>query len=81
MTMNMTFKTFNRQVVAQEKIKVPAGTFECMVITSNIENKLMVTKKNTVKTWVAKGVGIVKQETYSTNGKLEKTELLTTFSS
>lgn len=81
MNMKMIFKTFDRKVVAQEKITVPAGTFDCMVITANLETKLLVLKKSTVKMWIAKGVGMVKQETYSSNGKVDKTEIMTSFAS
>lgn len=80
MNMNMNFKTYNRKVIGQESVTVPAGTFDCMVVTSNSDHKLMINSKNTTKTWIAKGVGLVKQETYTTSGKLEKTELLTAFS-
>lgn len=80
MNMNMYFKTLDRKVVGQEKITVPAGTFDCMIITATTDTKLLFPKKGTTKQWVAKGVGMVKQETYAKNGKIEKTELLTSFS-
>jgi archaellum component FlaF (FlaF/FlaG flagellin family) len=81
-SINMTvkFKTFDRKVIGKEKITVPAGTFDCMIVSANSDAKVLVSKKSTTKSWLAKGVGLVKQETYSKDGKLEKTDFLTAFS-
>lgn len=81
-SMNMTvkFKTFDRKVIGKEKITVPAGTFDCYIVTASLDAQVLVNKKTTTKSWLAKGVGLVKQETYSKKGDLEKTDFLTAFS-
>ncbi|KAB1068201.1 hypothetical protein F6U93_07245 [Tamlana haliotis] len=81
-SMNMSFKikVYNRKVVGEEKITVPAGTFDCMVIEHESEINMLITKNTKSKQWIAKEAGIVKQETYSKNGKLESKQELTSFS-
>ncbi|WP_141675506.1 TapB family protein [Formosa haliotis] len=72
-------KTFNRKVVGEETITVPAGTFDCMVLTENTEIKMLITKKGTSKLWMAKGVGLVKLEEYNKKGDLVGREVLTVY--
>lgn len=79
MTIDGHVKTYERKVVGKEKVTVPAGTFDCMVIESRSDIKLMISKKSKTKMWIAKGVGIVKQETYNKKGKLQSSEKLTLF--
>lgn len=76
---NLSVKTevYNREVIGNEKITVPAGTFDCYIISYETNVKSLITKKSTHKSWVAKGIGTVKQETYDKKGGLEKLELLT----
>jgi hypothetical protein len=80
---NMTIKvkTTNRKVAGQETITVPAGTFDCIVVTADTETIALVPKKTKTKTWMAKGIGLVKMETYDKKGKLEKVQLLTSVKS
>jgi hypothetical protein len=79
--MNMEAKTTNRKVVAKESVTTAAGTFECVVLTADISSKAMMAKVNlSDKLWLAKGVGIVKQETYNKKGKLESRMELASFS-
>ncbi|MFH0894272.1 MAG: hypothetical protein V2A54_07540 [Bacteroidota bacterium] len=78
----MTSKVLNRKVAATETITTPAGTFECLKITFDVE---MVAKTmglpSTTQTsgieWIAKGIGTVKSETYMKNGKKAGYSLLT----
>lgn len=79
LTLNFNMKTFNREVVGSEKITVPAGTFDCVVVSSSYYQKMLTASNKTKKTWLAKGIGVVKQETYSSGSKLESTELLTMY--
>ncbi len=69
----------DRKVVGKEQVTVPAGTFDCFVITAKNEMKLLITKHTTTKIWIAEGVGVVKQETYNKKGHLENYEVLTKF--
>ena len=68
--MNMTFNISNRKVDAVENITTPAGTFECYKITYDIATKMMVNVKTKGIEWYSKGVGLVKSESYSNDGKL-----------
>jgi len=78
-TMNMDVKMTNRKVVAQESITTPAGTFDCYVLEYTSELKMGMSKKGSAKQWIAKGVGMVKQEDYNKRGKVTSSSLLTSF--
>lgn len=81
MKMNIEAKTTNRKVVAKESVTTAAGTFDCVVLTSDIYSKAMLAKVNVSdKLWLAKGVGIVKQETYNKKGKMVSRMQLASFS-
>ena len=75
--MNMTINISNRKVEAVENLTTPAGTFECNKISYDVATKMMVNVKTRGIEWYAKGVGMVKSETYSTDGKLLGSNLLT----
>jgi hypothetical protein len=75
--MNMTFSVTNRKVEVVENITTPAGTFECYKISSEVATKMMVNVKTKGVEWYAKGVGMVKSETYSSDGKLLGSNVLT----
>ena len=61
----------NRKVEGRETIETPAGTFECMVLSSTMESKAMVgSMEFQMKEWYAEGKGIVRSETYR-RGKLD----------
>ena len=77
MKLQMSVDVHDRKVIAQETVTVPAGTFDCYVISDEAITKSLISKTSTHKIWIAKGVGTVKQETYDKKGKLEKLQLLT----
>lgn len=89
MTMNggmkasLTFKEENRTVTAKESVTSPAGTWDAYVISyeGNIKSKMggigLPAFGFTVKEWFVPGTGIVKSETYTKNGKLAGSTLLT----
>ena len=57
-----------------------AGTFDCYVIYSETKTKMMMANKTfPSRTWLAKGVGMVKQESYNKNGKLMGSMVLTQY--
>lgn len=80
MTINSHAYVTDRTVVGKETITTPAGTFDCVIITSNSETKVFGTKYTSTKSWVAEGIGTVKSESYSKKGKLQSREELTKFS-
>lgn len=69
----------DKKVVGKEEVTVPAGTFECFVITQASKVKTLLTKHTTSKIWLAEGVGVVKQEIYNKKGQLESHDILTKF--
>jgi hypothetical protein len=75
--MKMTISISNRKVEAVENLTTPAGTFECYKISFDNATKMMVNIKTKAVEWYAKGVGMVKSETYSTDGKLMVSNVLT----
>ena len=77
--MNITMNISNRKVDAVESITTPAGTFECYKISYDVAMKMMMNMKSKGVEWYAKGVGLVKNETYSSDGKLLGSNVLTAF--
>ena len=68
----------NRTVEALEQITVPAGSFEAFKINSEMSAKASIINRSSTSTeWLAKGIGMVKSESYNKKGELESyTELL-----
>ncbi|MCB0580266.1 MAG: hypothetical protein KDD10_13265, partial [Phaeodactylibacter sp.] len=59
------------KVEAFEAVTTPAGTFECVKITEDVDSKMAfvnTTGKN--KSWYAKNIGLVRQEVFDEKGKL-----------
>ena len=77
--MSFGAKTFNKKVVGTETITVPAGTYDCVVLTEDNDTQMLISKHTNSKLWIAEGVGVVKHETYDKKGKLTETEVLTSF--
>jgi hypothetical protein len=75
--MTMTTSVTNRKVEAIENLTTPAGTFECYKISSDIATKMMINVKAKSVEWFAKNVGMVKSESYSADGKLMGSNVLT----
>lgn len=61
----------NRSVTARESVEVPAGCYDCFLV----EDDEFFTGAGPfhVKTWVAKGIGIVKQIIYKKDGSVNQT--------
>jgi hypothetical protein len=73
-------KVLNRKIIGQESVTVPAGTFDCMVVTYDSETQILGNKKTSIKAWIAKGVGVIKEEVYGKKNRLEKNAVLTSLS-
>lgn len=79
--MNIAINVINRKVEKKEKVTTPAGTFDCYVLYSDNESKMMMANQTyPSRVWLAEGVGMVKQETYKKNGSLMVKTELTKFS-
>jgi len=80
LNMNMNVETLNRKVEKKEKLTTPAGTFDCFVVYAETRTKMMMgTQTLPSRTWLAEGVGMVKQESYNKDGKLMSSMQLTEF--
>ncbi len=75
MEMNFTIK--ERKVEKKESVTVPAGTFDCYKITYILEYKMMGKMRlSKSAAWYAKNAGMVKQESYTEDGKLTGSTIL-----
>lgn len=75
--MNFRFNEMNRKVEKKESITTPAGTFECLKLVSDTEVKILMKRTARTAVWIAKGVGIVRTETYNKKGDVESSMVLT----
>ena len=73
---NMSIKINNRKVEAIEPVTTPAGTFECVKISYDVESKMMFVIKTKGTEWHAADVGLVKSESYDAKGKLSGSQEL-----
>lgn len=81
-TIDMAFTA--RNVEKAEAITTPAGTFDTYKITQKTTTKMTVMGMNrettyTSASWLAKGVGTVKAESFNPKGKMDSYTLLTSF--
>jgi hypothetical protein len=75
--MNMTANVVNRKVEGNETIETPAGKFDCLKITYTINMKLMGSRTMQGVEYLAKGIGVVKQESFDEKGTKQSTMMLT----
>jgi hypothetical protein len=65
----LAFESKNRKVEAREEISTPAGTYDCFRIREEITyNAMFLNRSYAIVGWYAKGIGLVKQETYDAKG-------------
>lgn len=60
----------DRIVENKESITTPAGTFNCLVFTQNVQTKMVININGKSKEWYAENIGLVRSESYNKNGKL-----------
>ena len=79
--MNIAVDMLNRKVEKQESVTTPAGTYDCFVVYSENQSKMMMANQvYPSRVWLAEGIGMVKQETYKKNGDLMSSTILTAYS-
>ena len=67
----------NRRIVGTESIQTEAGLFDCFILEETLTTKAMMMKDvETIKSWYAYGIGLVKETSYDKSGKLISTMLL-----
>lgn len=72
--MKMSANITNRKVEGWEDLTVKAGTFNCCKFSADVSVTVMGMNVKTKGTdWYAKGIGMVKTESYDKNGKLQST--------
>lgn len=80
----MTLMTTNinitdRQVESIEMVETPAGKFECAKISYTFSVKFMGNRISKTTEYLAKGVGLVKSESYDDSGKKQSSSILTKY--
>lgn len=77
-SMSTTIRLVNRKVEGFEDVETPAGTFQCVKISQETVAEVMGMKNTSKSTsWLAKGIGTVKTESYSKHDKLQSSMVLT----
>ena len=77
--MGISVRVFNRKVEAKESITTPAGTFECYVLSEEVETQTIFKIKAKSRSWFSFTAGTVKTESYKDNGKFMGSSELTEF--
>ena len=66
-----------RRVLREERITVPAGTFDCLVVIEHkVERGPGRNRTTTAESWYVPGIGYVRHDTYDKNFRLETREVL-----
>tara|TARA_R110001592_G_scaffold243895_2_gene505129 strand:- start:6168 stop:6581 length:414 start_codon:yes stop_codon:yes gene_type:complete len=79
--MSIAVDMLNRKVEKKESVTTSAGTYDCYVLYSENQSKMMMVNQfYPSRVWLAEGVGMVKQETYKKNGDLMSSTMLTAYS-
>ena len=74
---SMSVSVTRREVLSREILTTPAGTFDCVVVQEHkVEKGTLRNRITTARTWYARGIGMVRHDTYDRNFKLETSEVL-----
>ena len=74
-----TIDITKRKIEGQETLTTPAGTFDCIKISSNIKVKNIIGFETQSVEWLSKGNGVIRTESYK-NEKMKGYSLLTKLS-
>ena len=69
----------NRKVESRENVTTPAGTFDCLRISYDMEYKLMGTRTMKSVYWYSEKAGMIKSVSYDRKGKEQSRSELTKF--
>lgn len=61
----------SRKITGAEKITVPAGEFECLILEEK-EYSQGGKEPYTVKSWIARGIGVIRQDAWKPDGSFQK---------
>lgn len=77
MFVNTKISCKDRKVLRREKITTPAGTFDCYVVEQSVNVKsMLMSEKSTLRTWYARGIGTVREETWNKKKLVSVSELV-----
>lgn len=81
-SMSFNVETLDRKIERKEKITTSAGTFDCFLLTENhvLTMPMGGDQNSKSETWIAEGIGMVKQVTYGKHGDVALTSELTDYS-
>ena len=72
--MKMAADVTNRKVEAIDDITVAAGTFKCLKFSSDVSATVLgMNVKSKSVDWYARGIGLIKTESYDKNAKIQST--------
>jgi len=70
-TVSISVTLSNRKVESREQVTTPAGTFDCLKITYDMESKVGFVKiKSSAAEYYSSTNGVIKSETFNKKGKL-----------
>lgn len=69
--MTMTVNITDRKVESIETITTPAGSFKCFKITQTVSTKAGIKAISNTSEWYSEKIGLVKSESYNSNGKFQ----------
>ncbi len=75
--MNISIDATNRKVEEAEVVRTPAGQFDAIRISYDLDMKMLIKKSFKVVQWYAKDIGMIKSESYNAKGKLIDSSILT----
>lgn len=76
MGISYSVKVIERKVIGEDTITTPAGTFDCVIVSEHKLEKAPGYSRDTVaKTWYARGIGMVRHDTYK-KGVISTSEIL-----
>ena len=79
MKLNFKVNITDRQVLAKENLKTPAGDFDCFKLSQNVYMKTIGKMEMKTIEWYSEGVGMVKSESYNKKGKMTGYSILTVY--
>jgi hypothetical protein len=74
--MSMEVDITDRTVEGKENVTTPAGTFDCLKISQKATTKMGMKIESKTTQWMCSGTGMIKTETYSSDGKLAGSTVL-----
>ena len=78
--MSMDMDITNRKVEGKESVTTPAGTFECYKISYDMFSKMSIMKMNFKNIeYLSENSGVVRTESYRSNGSLMSYTVLTKY--